>query len=414
MNKIRNLVGPAGKVTEARGKRGQGGKPVKDELVFADEPRGFGVRILAAARAGSFTDKTYVIQYVHNRQKRRMSIGSCASIGLADAVKEARSLLGDAARGLDPYNARKEKARDEYPLATLIDEWKELYLKPRRRAHYAREAPAALRRIFKKYLSTGAAKLDPAALVRVHDALAKEHPAMASRAISYGSAAYSWAIGRHVLKDNPFANIRVTPARSRERVLTDEELRILWAATEGPGAYDSVVRLLILTGQRRQEIAAMTWGELSSDLSVLTLPSTRTKNHAVHRVPLSRQAREVIGTRPDSVDAKQLVFPGRDGDNVLNGWGTCKKRLDKKCGFTDWTLHDLRRTVATNLQKLGVRLEVTEAVLNHVSGSRKGIIGVYQKYTWDVEKVDALQRWGDRVEAIVSGRVTGNIVKLHA
>jgi integrase len=408
MNQIRQLAGVGDKCTSS-------GKPIKDSVAFADEPRGFGVRVRANAKAGSLDGKSYLVQYTHQGIKRRVSIGDCASVELATAIKEAKTILGDVARGRDAFEERKAKSRDAYPLGRLIDDWEELYLRPQRRGHYADQAPKALRRIFKKYLTTGAAKLDRVTVVHVHDQVARQHPVMAARVIGYGSAAYGWAIDRGSLKDNPFVNIRVAPAKSRERVLTNEEIRAVWVATDDVGVYGDIVRLLLLTGQRREEVAGMRWGELSADGMTWTIPGARTKNGVAHIVPLSPQARDIIAAQPRR-DAAELVFQGRsDNPNAFNGWGSCKRRLDHDSGVTDdWVLHDLRRTVATNLERLAVRLEVTEAVLNHVSGSRRGIIGVYQRHDWADEKRDALQRWGDRLEAIVTGQVAGNVVKLRS
>jgi integrase len=342
-----------------------------------------------------------------------MALGSCAAISLADAVKEAKAHAGAVARGHDPFEERQAKTRDEYPLRELIDSWQELRLKPHNKPGYADEAPAALRRVFKKYLNTAAAKLDRVAVVRVHNEVAREAPAMAARIIAYGGAAFSWAIKCGTLKDSPFTRIPIAPTTQRERVLNDLELTKLWRSTESDSTFDVIVRLLILTGQRRGEVSGMTWGEIATDGTAWTLPSSRVKNSVSHVVPLSTQARAVIAARPRG-NADQLVFPGRNGVTGFDGWGKSKARLDRDSGITRWTLHDLRRTVATNLQKLGVRLEVTEAILNHVSGSRSGIVGVYQKYTWDTEKRDALQRWADRLDDIVNGRVTDNVVTLRA
>jgi integrase len=157
----------------------------------------------------------------------------------------------------------------------------------------------------------------------------------------------------------------------------------------------------------------MTWSELSPDLSTWTIPGSRTKNHVEHIVPLSRQAREIIAAQP-RLDDNPHVFPGRKGQD-FRGFSRAKEALDAASGMTEWRLHDLRRTVATGLQKLGVRLEVTEAVLNHVSGSRSGIVGVYQRHTWGPEKVAALQAWADCVEALVEGRETEvNVTSIRA
>jgi integrase len=157
----------------------------------------------------------------------------------------------------------------------------------------------------------------------------------------------------------------------------------------------------------------MIWTELSPDFSTWTLPAERAKNSTAHIVPLSAQVRAFIEAQPRSNTAA-LVFPGIKGDKVSNNWGRAKINLDKASGVSNWALHDLRRTTATGLQKLGVRLEVTEAVLNHVGGSRSGIVGIYQRHTWEPEKRIALQAWADRVEAIVEGREpTDNVTPLR-
>jgi integrase len=161
------------------------------------------------------------------------------------------------------------------------------------------------------------------------------------------------------------------------------------------------VRTLILTGQRREEVAGMARSEVASDLSSWTIPASRAKTGAAHVVPLSAQAQAVLRAAPRLAES-DLVFPGQRG--AFSGFSKAKAALDKVSGVKDWRLHDLRRTMATGLQRLGVRLEVTEAVLNHVAGSRAGIVGVYQRHTWADEKRAALNAWGERVAAIVEGR----------
>jgi integrase len=216
---------------------------------------------------------------------------------------------------------------------------------------------------------------------------------------------------RGKLTSSPFVNLPLAKITRRERVLADEELTAVWQATAGPGSFNNIVRMLVLTGQREGEVAGLAWSELSADLSAWTLPGSRTKNGVEHILPLSPQAQAIIRDAPRYKNA--LIFPGRDG--AFNGWARAKARLDEASGVKGWRLHDLRRTVATNLQKLGVRLEVTESVLNHISGSRSGIVGIYQRHDWADEKKAALAAWAGRVEAIVTGiEAGGNVVTLRA
>jgi integrase len=193
-------------------------------------------------------------------------------------------------------------------------------------------------------------------------------------------------------------------------VLSDDEFAAIWRATDGPGPFNGIVRFLVVTGQRREEVAGMTWAELSGDFSTWTIPASRAKNGTTHIVPLSAQAQGLLRNVPRF---GELVFPGLHG--VFNGWSKAKAALDAKSGVTDWRLHDLRRTVATGLQRLGARLEVTEQILNHVSGSRAGIVGVYQRHDFANEKRDALESWGSHVEVIVEGRSwDDNVISLRA
>ncbi len=390
----------------------------KDALVFDDEQRGLGVRVTANG------GKSYLAQYTFAGKKRRIPLGSCSAISLAAARDAVRSILGDVARGNDPAADRKEAALEAQrkaagealTLEALLEQWGALRLADRRE-RYAAEAVRAIKYAFAKHLKAPAADLDRAAVVRVLDNLTKNgKAAMSSRTAAYGRACYHWATKRGSLTVNPFQDLPLAPVVKRERVLTDDELRSVWRATSGPGSFNAIIRTLMITGQRREEVAGMTWDEIAPDLSTWTIPGSRAKNGEEHIVPLSPQARAILRAAPrfdrDDDGEPELVFPGRVGS--FNGFSKSKAALDEASGVEDWRLHDLRRTVATGLQKLGVRLEVTEAVLNHVSGSRAGIVGVYQRHTWSDEKQAALNAWGEHVAAIVEGReAAGNVTPMR-
>jgi integrase len=282
-----------------------------------------------------------------------------------------------------------------------VGQWERIRLADRRE-RYAKEAIRALRYAFAGQLKRPAAELGRSEVVRVLDSLANDgKAAMASRTAAYGRACYQWAVKRGSLSTNPFQALPLAAVVKRERVLTDDELRAIWRATERPSSYNGIVRAAILSGQRREEIAGMTWRELAPDLATWTLPSSRTKNRAEHIIPVSEQMRALLGAQPRR-DETDLVFPGLNGP--FSGFSKAKEALDQASRVKDWRLHDLRRTLATGLQKLGVRLEVTEAVLNHVSGSRAGIVGVYQRHHWAEEKRAGLAAWGAHVAAILERR----------
>jgi integrase len=384
----------------------------KDALVFDEEQRGLAVRVTAGG------GKTYLAQYTLAGRKRRVPLGAVAAISLDAARKATAAILGEVAQGRDPAAARiearrqaeREAAREALTLDELVRQWETLRLAERRES-YAAEAVRALRFAFAKQMDRAAADLRRDTIVRVLDALMADGKApMAARTAAYGRACYAWAIRRGSLTVNPFVALPLAPVEKRERVLTDHELRAVWQATSGGGAFNAIVRMLVLTGQRREEVAGMTWAELD-ELSTWTIPASRAKNGVAHVVPLSAPAQTLL-RGVACQEGSDLVFPGLRGP--FNGFGKAKAQLDEASGVAGWRLHDLRRTAATGLQRLGVRLEVTEAVLNHVSGSRAGIVGIYQRHDYAVEKRAALDAWGAHVAAIVEGReAAGNVTPLR-
>jgi integrase len=246
-------------------------------------------------------------------------------------------------------------------------------------------------------------------IVHALDQVSSHTPILANRLHAVLSALFTWARKKRLVAANPCADLdRPAEEKSRDRVLDDKELRKVWlAAGELGHPHAGIVKLLILTGQRRNEIAGLRWSEIDLDERVIHLPAARTKNARAHDVPLSASALAIIaGLR----GVAEHVFTVRRKPIV--NFSHMKARLDATSGVTDWTLHDLRRTVASGLQRLGVRLEVTEAVLNHRSGSMAGIVGVYQRHDYASEKRDALARWADHVDAAVSGR-KANVVALR-
>jgi integrase len=158
----------------------------------------------------------------------------------------------------------------------------------------------------------------------------------------------------------------------------------------------------------------MEWKEVDLASRAWTLPATRAKNGREHVAPLSDAAVEIISRLP-RLESRKFLF-STTGRTPVSGFSNAKKYVDAAMeeSIPHWTFHDLRRTVATNLQRLGVRLEVTEAVLNHVSGSRAGIVGIYQRHDWAEEKRTALQAWARKLEEIVSGKKADNVVEIAA
>jgi integrase len=229
------------------------------------------------------------------------------------------------------------------------------------------------------------------------------------------SAMFNWLKERRQIKTSPLENLKRPKApAARERVLSDDEIKKFWKATAKlPEPFASALRLMLLTGQRRDEVAGMTRSELSDDLSTWTLPPSRTKNKREHAVPLPAIARDIVAARLAAgkklhdmlnADGDQLVF-STTATTPISGWSKMKPRLDRLMGdLLPWRVHDLRRTAITGMARAGADLAVIERAVNHVSGSFGGIVAVYQKHKFAEEVRDALAAWAKLVAAIVEGR----------
>jgi integrase len=241
------------------------------------------------------------------------------------------------------------------------------------------------------------------------DKIAATAPVMARAAHAQLSAFYTWALPRlDKLPANPCRDAGRPPKpKSRDRVLSSAELRALWHAAEAETLpWGPALKLLMLTGARRAEVFAAARAEFDLEAREWIIPADRAKNGQPHIVPLSNAAAAVIKAIPP-VDGSAKLFPARSNpENSPSGISKAVLRaqaaVDQALGRESqhWTLHDIRRTVATNLQRLGVRFEVTEAVLNHVSGAKGGIAGVYQRHDWKVEKRRALDAWAAELDRI--------------
>jgi len=404
----------------------------KDVLVFDDALSGFGVRVTASGK------RSFLLQYRSGGQVRRIPLGSFGTeLTTAQARKKAETLRGQVVDQRDPVAERRAalaKAREEeaaakaakaaavFTVDVLITQWTEHHLAHRSES-YRLNMPRMMRQILKPWLSAPAGTLARADAVHLLDQAASARgPIAANRFRAVARACWAWAVKRGSLEVNPWeATPRPGKETSRTRVLTDAEIGDLWNAAGGEGEpWPALIRLMLLTGQRRGEVAGMRWDELDLDTGQWRLPGSRTKNGRPHIVPLSEPAVAILrGVRRGK--GAVLVFR-ISGDNPPSGFGKVKDRLHSvmtteakkaKRKVEPWTLHDVRRTVATGLQRLGVRLEVTEAVLNHVSGSRAGIVGVYQLHGWDKEKAEALKAWAAHVLACAEAKTTpSNVVPL--
>ncbi|WCT76326.1 tyrosine-type recombinase/integrase [Novosphingobium humi] len=361
-------------------------------------------------RIGTSGARTFILRKRVDGKIRNVTLGRFAPrFGIVEARRKARALISDieAGKGVQPPKAKGAVA------ARTISGMLPDYLKAK--AHLRSHADT--KRILEGYvvpeLGTRLADtITRADVTTLIDKIAVHSPSRARATHAQLSAFYTWAMPRlDRLPANPCRDAgRPEKPKARDRVLTDDELAGLWRIADAePAPWGPAVKLLILTGQRRSEVFGAEWSEFDLAAKEWTVPPERSKNGIANIVPLSGEAMAVI-TALDRPEGGGKVFPARGApENGASGFSKLqarfRKSLDEDLGREagpHWQMHDIRRTVATGLQKLGIRFEVTEAVLNHLSGARGGIAGVYQRHDWKEEKRAALNSWAISLREIIS------------
>lgn len=373
--------------------------------------------------------KSWVVQYrTADGKSRRVTLGDMRAVSLDDARKKAREHLSRANLGHDPQ-AEKAAARRAVRLESLIDDYLS-DVKLKHSARYQTEVERHLRKQARPLHNEAAAGITRADIDDLLKAVRSGNgPIAANRLRASLSALWTWALrtGR-IEGENQVAHVpRPTNERTRERVLTDAELALIWRCTAGSHDHDRIVRLLLLTGARREEAGSMQWGELEisagNTSGLWLLPRHRSKNRLPHEVPLGSLA---IGQLPERRENSASVFGL--SQNGFSGWSRCKARLDARMlktmrddapdddtGLEPWTLHDLRRTFSTRCNENGVEPHVVEALLNHVSGSaRRGVAGVYNRAAYRAQKAAALAKWEAYIRDLAGMRpATSNVVSIR-
>jgi integrase len=352
--------------------------------------------------------KSFVVQYRQgsgrNAPSRRVTLGRYGVLTLEEARTEARRILRDVAHGIDP----KRLSGPSRTLASAVEEWLV-------RDQGKNRSRGVVESIMRREVLAGLgarpiAEVRKADIRELVEAIAdRGHPFMAARVLAHLRRLFRWSAGRDMVALDPTAHIE-KPAitRSRERVLTDEELLRVWREAEAmDGPFGAGVRLLIATGARREEIFGLRRAELRGD--GFHLAAERSKNKVPRIIPISPLAWSAMASLP----ADGAFVVSLTGDHPFTNITHNKAKLDARAGVTDWRLHDLRRTVATGLQRLGVRLETIESVLGHVSGSRSGIVRVYQRHNFAAEAREALNVWAAHLQRLLDGEQSAEVVPLR-
>jgi integrase len=351
--------------------------------------------------------KVFAVRYRHRGINRKLTLGPYPAINLKHARELASKALRAVAEGRDPghekIQARTDKADS---IESVVDKFIERHYRRTNRPKTARRAEQLLRlHVLPRWRGR---MVDDITRRDVRDVLDRVvdggAPIQANRVLAVVRKLFNWCVAHDILTVSPCAGVeKPTAERSRDRVLDDDELRLVWQAANKIGyPHGPLVQLLALTGQRRDEVGQMRWAEVDIEKRLWTLPPERVKNRKPQEVPLSEPALAILKGLA-RIDGSPFVFTF-SGTSPATGFSKAKRKFDAllPAGMPAWRLHDMRRTVASGLARLGINLPVIEKVLNHQSGSFAGIVGVYQKHSFADEKRHALEAWGRHVEGLIS------------
>jgi integrase len=355
--------------------------------------------------------KSWVYFYRLGGKLRRMTIGPYPALALKDARTSWRDAREEVQKGRDPAVARNRE-RPATNFEKVSEEWL-------RRDQAGNRSCDEVKRILDRDVipvwgHRAVAELGRRDVLDLIDGIADRGAVtMARRVQAHLHRFFKWAVGRGILESNPAADLPKPGSEvRRDRVLSGDEIASVWRGCEQLAwPFGTAICSLLLTGARREEIGQLRWSELDGDSASINLRGARTKNAQPHTIPLSTVMSSLLNDVP-RIGVSDYVFT-TNGKTPVSGWSRAKDRLDQMAMIDPWRLHDLRRTVATGMQKLGVGLQVIEAVLGHVSGSRAGVVGVYQRHSFDAEKRLALEAWGAHVIDLIEGREPGKVLPLR-
>ncbi len=407
-----------------------------DAFLWDDKLKGFCCKATPAGK------RAFFVQYRlrgKGQNIKRVHIGYYGKLTVKQARDRAKQLLGEANAGSDPRAAEKAKRQTERAekaakagkaakgtLRQCAERFLELNKKSGR--YWAHKRARLLGNDTKGLLDSPVMSIKKSDLLGVLDAVAQRSENAARLLHVDLRKLFNWALERDLIEANPMAGIKnPKPAETRDRVLEPYEITAFWHATADMAwPFASMYRLLLLTGARREEVAGMRWSELDLDAGTWTLPGSRTKNKREHRLPLAPAAISLLD-RVGIAANKQgygyqdsgLIF-STTGRTPPSGWSKAKAGLDKKMSgllgskFRAWRVHDLRRTCATGMEDLGIPTHIVETALNHVSGAKAGIVGVYQRAEHREAVKAAFVAWGKHVASLTADPRPSNVVPIRA
>lgn len=383
--------------------------------------------------------RSWILRFRQGGKQHKLTLGTFEKLKLADARAAAREMLRTVAAGRNPAHEKKEaRAKIVSEKAELFAEVYEEYAKRYLDKKLKPSTAAEVKRIFEKNIKPVLGKFKLRDITKTHiinlldDVADNGAPVLANRVLSHLINFFRFCIGRDYLLVSPTTGVtKPTTEKTRERVLSDDEIRWFWRATEHEktrviddesklnSPFGGLLQLLLLTLARRDEVGAMTEAELDSNERKWTIPAERAKNEKPIEIRLARPSLAILKSMPRVANNEDYVFC-TNGKTPVSGFSRTKRRIDRqmlvyareeaskagldpsKVTIPDWTIHDLRRTAASNMARLGISLPVVERCLNHIGDSGRGIKKVYQRYDFQPEMDAAFERWAEALESIVN------------
>ena len=349
---------------------------------------------------------------------KRMTLGRYPLVDLTQAREKARTALELADAGVDPVHARRHDitARREAKANTVgavAAAFIERYRKRRNKPQTWREGKSVLDRLVLPHWSgRPIADIHRRDVIDLLDYILDHHrPHAANKALKEIRKLFNWAVERELVEASPAVHVNLpTKEHHRDRVLTEDEIVAVWQACAHLGfPFGALIRMLLVTGQRRNEVAHMRWSDLDLENRAWTVPREVTKSDRAHQMPLSTLAVEVLESLPRFNG--HYVFSTTSGEKPVSGFSRAKRRVDALSGANNWRLHDLRRTAASGMAKLGTPINVLSKVLNHVSAAGQGgVTAIYNRYGYEAEKRQALEAWSRHLSDLVKREVHDHVV----
>lgn len=372
--------------------------PEKGQIDFFDErTTGLGLRLSSAGR------KSWFVMYRHAGRLRRYTLSTYPTLGLADAREKAKELLHEAAIGNDPAT-EKQVNRGAPTFGEIAVQYIELYAKANKRS-WKEDQRILDYDLLPKWKAVKAHEIKRRDIINLLDTIVQRAPIQANRTLALLRKLFNWAISRDLMEANPCAAVKMPAKENRkDRVLTEDEIRQFWHGLESASMSELTrlcLKFQLMTAQRKGEIVIAEWSEFDLTNGWWTVPNEKAKNKLSHRVPLSPLALGLLEQIKLLSGQSRWLFPSGKGDKAIldTSIDHALHKNEAKFAIPPFTPHDLRRTAASYMTSLGVPRLTVSKILNHIES---GITAVYDRHSYDQEKREALELWGDKLNQILS------------